>query len=128
MEGNGIEFGAGRGGGALTAVNLTNVHLDDLPAYEEYGQSISSAQQTSNTILQPTPLRPEASQPSTSTSAATQRDCGVALPSEYNAQNKPSSEAPSDQSFDPPTGPPPGYEEAQQQSVASELERRLRQG
>lgn len=35
LRGDGSETGRGRGGDALAAVDVANVHLDDLPAYEE---------------------------------------------------------------------------------------------
>ena len=37
VTGDGSESGRGRGGGALAAVDLAAVHLDQLPAYEEAG-------------------------------------------------------------------------------------------
>ena len=123
MTGDGEELGTGRGAGPLAAVNLANVHLDELPAYEGPGMSNSTAPQTSNTSPQPTSSRPEASQPSRST---VQRHSGVVIPPEEDHNQPTSNQASSNETFEPPTGPPPGYEEVQQQSVASELERRLR--
>ncbi|PTU18270.1 hypothetical protein P175DRAFT_0535184 [Aspergillus ochraceoroseus IBT 24754] len=72
-------------------VDMTNVHLDELPAYPG-PQSGASA----------------------STHNSSQRD------PPRDAQGVPETGA-------EPMGPPPGYEEVQQQSVANELEARLRQ-
>lgn len=40
LQGDGSETGRGRGGDALAAVDVANVHLDDLPAYEESGVTV----------------------------------------------------------------------------------------
>ncbi|THW92497.1 hypothetical protein D6D15_03114 [Aureobasidium pullulans] len=99
LQGDGSEAGRGRGGDALAAVDVANVHLDDLPAYEETGSTIPMPQPHA----QPVPL-----------SATTQ------------ATRSPESHAP--EVFTPPAEPPPGYEQVQRETVEDELERRLSSG
>ena len=118
MNGDGSEIGAGRGGGALAGVNLAAIHLEQLPAYEEAGTGVNpptaaGMQSAPRSVGEPRPTA--------------LRDSGVMLPSDDERGSKPS---PDDHTVDepsqPPTEPPPGYEEVQQSSVASELEMRLR--
>ncbi|PGH10613.1 hypothetical protein AJ80_07464 [Polytolypa hystricis UAMH7299] len=98
MSGDGSQTGTGRGAGAFGSVNFSQVHLEELPAYEGPGhQAIPT---TSPTF----PTAAEEKQASSN---------GEENSSTDNA---------------PPTEPPPGYEEVQQQSVANELEDLLRQG
>ncbi|THZ87705.1 hypothetical protein D6C84_01481 [Aureobasidium pullulans] len=99
LQGDGSEAGRGRGGDALAAVDVANVHLDDLPAYEETGSTVPMPQPHA----QPVPL-----------SATTQ------------ATRSPESHAP--EVFTPPAEPPPGYEQVQRETVEDELERRLSSG
>ncbi|KAF2178306.1 hypothetical protein K469DRAFT_335436 [Zopfia rhizophila CBS 207.26] len=107
VSSDGTESGGGRGAGALAGVNLNSVHLDDLPAYEESRQ---------HTILRPSEPLP---------SPPIDQDSGIGTSPEI--PNKSSSRtSPRQETFQPPTGPPPGYEEVQRDSVADELERRLR--
>lgn len=96
--GDGSETAAGRGGGALASVNLDSVHLDELPAYDAVTQSRGRISDP-----QPPPHVDDGPPPPPSP--------GQASPV---------------QSFSPPNEPPPGYETVQNQSVAYELERRLR--
>lgn len=99
VTGDGAELGGGAGGGALAGVNMDQVHLEDLPAYEE---SPSSAAYAS-----PPPPPPAAAQQAT--------------PPGSSAISSPQS-----QTFQPPSDPPPDYEEVQRDSIAEALERRLR--
>lgn len=99
VTGDGSETGDGRGGGALSQVNMDSVHLDELPAYEAPGRG--------HTL--------ETGQPVTTT---TRSQGGEAAPSGVGQ--------PASQTFTPPVEPPPGYEEVQMDSIADELERRLR--
>ncbi|ORY14615.1 WW-domain ligand protein-domain-containing protein [Clohesyomyces aquaticus] len=113
--GDGAELGGGQGGGALAGVNLNSVHLEDLPAYEESGQHPV--------------VHPSDQIPASSPIGGDRRDSQVATsPESAVAANKPSSplSSPQQESFQPPSEPPPGYEEVQRESVADELERRLR--
>lgn len=103
--GDGTEMGDGRGGGALSGVNLNSVHLEDLPAYEESRQHAR--------VADPLPSPPIG-----------RGSVGGASSSSANRSSPLSS--PHQETFQPPTEPPPGYEEVQQRSVADELERRLR--
>ncbi|THX44477.1 hypothetical protein D6D02_01404 [Aureobasidium pullulans] len=99
LQGDGSEAGRGRGGDALAAVDVANVHLDDLPAYEETGSTI--------------PMPQPHAQP-------------VTLSATTQATRSPESHAP--EVFTPPAEPPPGYEQVQRETVEDELERRLSSG
>jgi hypothetical protein len=88
------ESGADSGEGG---VNMNNVHLEDLPAYEETGQH--TRVQDGAAIAAPQPTSPQRSSPMASPQAA---------------------------NFQPPSDPPPGYEEVQRGSVVDELERQAR--
>ncbi|KAI9877162.1 MAG: hypothetical protein M1830_004644 [Pleopsidium flavum] len=116
--GDGSETGAGRGGVALAGINMTTVHLEQLPAYEEAGSGVQGAATAGGSTA---PLSAAGHRP------AALRDSGVVLSSDDERSSKasPSDDA-SNQPFQPPTEPPPGYEEVQQSSVASELEMRFR--
>jgi len=96
VTGDGSETGGGRGPGGLGGVDIGAVHLDELPAYSESGMSVP--QQSSTTTNQPPRTPPEPSGQS----------------------------SPHEATFSPPAEPPPGYEEVQRDSVAEEVERRLR--
>jgi hypothetical protein len=86
------------GGGQ--GVDLANVHLEQLPAYE----AAQEVQDEGPTILSPVPVRP-------GTESAVRRR---------------SHTSPPPQVFAAPDEPPPGYEEAQAQAVSSGLDERLR--
>ncbi|KAL1965059.1 hypothetical protein VTN77DRAFT_6119 [Rasamsonia byssochlamydoides] len=88
------------------AVDFSNVHLDELPAYE--GPSDDP----------PIPAYPGNSHDT---------DIGVP-PADASKPPPPFGEEREGAPFEPPTEPPPGYEEVQQQSVAHELENQLRRG
>ena len=87
----------GRDSSGVSGVNYENVHLDQLPAYEE---ALSAPA--------PPPLQ----------NAATEQS-GPPI-----SQSR--SQEPSLQSQSVPAEPPPGYEEAQRDTVAESLEQRLR--
>jgi hypothetical protein len=108
-SGDGVETGDGRGGGALAGVNLNNVHLEDLPAYEASG---------SDTVVGATDSLPSPPIPG--------RDSGIGDSSPPVANKSSPLGSPQEATFSPPSEPPPGYEEVQRDSVADELERRLR--
>jgi hypothetical protein len=97
LVGDGTESNAGRGGGALDLINLDSVHLDELPAYD----AVTTPQD-----MLAEPWAP----PSIDINSAPQ------------SPGRSSREEP----FSPPAEPPPGYETVQNQSVADELERRMR--
>ncbi|KAL8710706.1 MAG: hypothetical protein Q9220_004724 [cf. Caloplaca sp. 1 TL-2023] len=98
--------------------NLSDVNLEQLPAYEEMGTTVSVSDPPP--IQQPLPISPTVSVQGSS------RDSGVMLSSDDERIPKPQPIAPAQQQHLPPDGPPPGYEEAQQSSVAENLERNLR--
>lgn len=79
------------------AADLTNVHLEQLPAYE----AAQEANDEGPTILSPLPIRP-------------------------GAQMRRSPAHPPVVASAAPDEPPPGYEEAQAQAVTVDLEERLR--
>ncbi len=96
---------SGQRGGA-GGVDLANVHLEQLPAYEPAREIMP--EDDGPTILSPIPTRPG-------------RDSGVdgvRSPTERSSP-KPEQFAPDE--------PPPGYEEAQAQAVGVDLDRRLRE-
>jgi len=93
------ETGNSMGPGALAGVNLDHVHLDELPAYE--ASRNDAVAEMVNGI--PSPPLPQGS-----------------------TFGSPPQMSPQQESFQPPTEPPPGYEEVQRDSVVEELERRLR--
>ncbi|MCJ1255989.1 hypothetical protein MMC24_003808 [Lignoscripta atroalba] len=105
-----------RGSGQMQGVDLSTVHLEQLPAYEEIGNS--RTMEPPSQVQQPIPLSPR------STRRAPSRDSGV---SSDNESAKPLSYEPStSRQFQPPNEPPPGYEEAQQSSVVHNLEESVR--
>lgn len=93
---------------AFDDVNLSAVHLDELPAYEgPPGSSYPESAPISPAITQDRePLSP------------------------FNDGDRKTSQASDDERpearLDTPTEPPPGYEEVQQQSIVEDLESRLR--
>lgn len=105
--GDGVDSGDGRGAGALSGVNLNSVHLEDLPAYEESRQH--------QRLPDPLPSPPI---------GGGGRDADPSSPATATRSSPVSS--PQEEAFQPPSEPPPGYEEVQRGSVADELERRLR--
>ncbi|KAF2137638.1 uncharacterized protein K452DRAFT_100166 [Aplosporella prunicola CBS 121167] len=103
FTGDGSEGGTGRGPGALAGINMNNVHLEQLPAYE--------------------PPPASAAPPAPSTPPYTEARDGTSSPSgEAAAAATEAAQKPQDQ----PTEPPPGYEEVQMESVNEEMERRMR--
>ncbi|OCT48574.1 hypothetical protein CLCR_04294 [Cladophialophora carrionii] len=85
----------------LGNVNLDNVHLDQLPSYQESGRdrvAPENADETGGAVASP-----------------------VARTQEPRRGGSPVQDA------QPPSDAPPGYEETQQQSIQAELDRRLSQ-
>lgn len=93
-------------------VNMNNVHLEDLPAYEE------SRQHTR--VPDPLPSPPLESP------VAQNRSTVVAPQPTSPRQSSPPLSSPQQASFEPPSEPPPGYEEVQRNSIVDELERQVR--
>lgn len=98
--------------------NLSDINLEQLPAYEEVGTTVSSAPPPP--LQQPSPISPRA------TSHAPPRESGTVLSSEADQNLKQPAAPSSNQQYPPPDEPPPGYEEVQQNSIADDLEQRLR--
>ena len=118
MNGDGSEVGAGRGGGALAGMNMAAMHLEQLPAYEEASSGVNPPTSAGTQSAPPSGMghRPPPL-----------RDSGVVLPSDDERSSKAlAGDGTMNEPSQPPTEPPPGYEEVQQSSVASELEMRLR--
>ena len=93
--------------GSLSGVNMDAVHLDELPSYAASGHdrvAPASSEQSEDLMDEPVPP------------IRAGRDSGVSTDTQQR------------QPVEPPSDAPPGYEEAQQQSVQAELERRLGQG
>ena len=94
-----------------------DVNLEQLPAYEEVGSTFVAAQPAAG-LRQPVPVAPP---PSSQTVAAPQR-------ADEESRARPQGQTAEERQYPPPDGPPPGYEEVQQESVAQSLERNLRIG
>lgn len=95
-------------------VNMNNVHLDDLPAYEE------SRQHTR--VPDPEPLpNSQVEERRASATPPTIAQPEPTSPARANAVSNPQQ-----QGFEPPSDPPPGYEEVQRGSIVDELERQAR--
>ncbi|KAK2762056.1 hypothetical protein FQN54_001063 [Arachnomyces sp. PD_36] len=93
---------------ALDDINLSSVHLDELPAYE--GPPGASYPGSS-------PISPAMTQDREPTSPFEGGD---------RKESHASDEGRLEGAHETPTEPPPGYEEAQQQSIVEDLESRLR--
>lgn len=97
-------------------VNMNNVHLEDLPAYEESRQHARVPDPLPSPPLEsPVPRRVSAGQPVSVVhdQPSPQSSSPVASPRQEGFQS-------------PPDEPPPGYEEVQRGSIAEELERQMR--
>jgi WW domain-binding protein 2 len=93
-------------------VNMNNVHLEDLPAYEDTRQHTR--------IPDPLPSPPLSSnRPDTDGPV-------IAAPAPLSPRRSSTISSPREISFSAPSDPPPGYEEVQRNSIVDELERRLR--
>ncbi|KAL8760645.1 MAG: hypothetical protein Q9184_003182 [Pyrenodesmia sp. 2 TL-2023] len=99
-----------RESGGQQGPDLSDINLEQLPAYEEVGTTVSSAPPPP--LHQPSPIAP--------------RGSGRVLSSEVDENPKQPAAPSSNQQYPPPDEPPPGYEEAQQNSIADDLEQRLR--
>jgi WW domain-binding protein 2 len=106
------ECGLASGGGSQPArartVDFSSVHLDELPAYDGPGGTQAYSDHP----------HPDISRDGRIESPPNEAQQWQSLPSEHTSGS----------SFEPPSEPPPGYEETQQRSVADELESRLRRG
>lgn len=101
---SGVAQEAGGGGGGMSE---EDVHLEQLPAYEEVGSPV----QPGGVVQQG--IAPPSSGPPRSMTADQQNS-----PAENTTH--------ADATGPPPAEPPPGYEEAQRDSVTEEMERGLR--
>ena len=98
---------SGRVNGRAENVDMSAVHLEQLPAYEEVGNAPSAPP---SNVLRPTPISPIRQQQRTQTSYTNAgHDGDMSLTQPLNQQQ-----------FQPPNEPPPGYEEAQQGSVMND--------
>ncbi|KAL8850776.1 MAG: hypothetical protein Q9221_004274 [Calogaya cf. arnoldii] len=103
------------------APDLSDINLEQLPAYEDVMNTTAVSSAPHPPIQQPTPITP------TSVPSYTpQMDSASMMSSAEESERRPRR---SEQQQTPPDEPPPGYEEAQQQnshSVVDNLERNLR--
>lgn len=99
-------------------VNMNNVHLDDLPAYEESRQHAR--------VPDPLPSPPMDNAAVGSMSGVGGSVVAAPEPSSPPASSSLSSPRTQQEHFEPPSDPPPGYEEVQRSSVVDELERQVR--
>jgi len=95
--------------GQTSNIDLSNVHLDQLPAYEEAGGNVAAPAQQ---IFRPVPISVNNTRQPPSTGQ------GSTVPA--------SNESTTGEQFVPPDEPPPGYEEAQASSLVNHLEERVR--
>ncbi|KAL9603321.1 MAG: hypothetical protein Q9179_002234 [Wetmoreana sp. 5 TL-2023] len=108
-----------RESGRQQGSDLSDINLEQLPAYEEVGSTVSAPPPQ---LHQPIPVTP------TPSTYAPSRDSGIVLSSDDERNPKPPSAQAQGQQHPPPDEPPPGYEEVQQESVVENLERNLRIG
>lgn len=102
-----------RESGIDETVAAGNVNMEDLPAYEDTRQHARVPEE---------PLSPPVSAGLSGTGVSA--PVAAAAPPEPDSPQR-SSPLQSPQPFQPPSEPPPGYEEVQRTSIADELERRL---
>ncbi|KAL9042492.1 MAG: hypothetical protein Q9180_000565 [Flavoplaca navasiana] len=103
------------------APDLSDINLEQLPAYEDIGNTTALSSAPHPPIQQPTPITPTAAP-----GYVPQMDDSTTASSAEELERR--SRRPEQQQT-PPDEPPPGYEEAQQQhshSVVDNLERNLR--
>ena len=101
--------------GNTGTVDLSTVHLEQLPAYEEIGEPMPA---TAPQIQRPIPVSPPRNRRSAQQqNRSAPEDTDPQLSVNHGLSNRP---------FQPPSEPPPGYEEAQQTSVVNNLEANMR--
>ncbi|KAL8672875.1 MAG: hypothetical protein Q9168_002684 [Polycauliona sp. 1 TL-2023] len=108
-------------GGQQGAPDLSDMNLEQLPAYEDIGNTTAVSSAPHPPIQQPTPITP------TSVPSYTAREDNENTISSAEREDREFRQ--SEQQQVPPDEPPPGYEEAQQQhnhSVVENMERNLR--
>ncbi|OAL52240.1 hypothetical protein IQ07DRAFT_585455 [Pyrenochaeta sp. DS3sAY3a] len=108
--------GAEDGSRGVGGVNMNNVHLEDLPAYEDTRQHTR--------VPDPLPSPPMDGPGLTGASVGAPV---IAAPEPLSPRRSSTIPSPREQIFQPPSEPPPGYEEVQRNSIVDELERRLRE-
>ena len=95
-----------------------DIDLEQLPAYEEVGSSGRMTQPasapTQQEIQRPVPISPDGTAHQTPGTGASEERAPKPAPGTTEV-------------FPPPSEPPPGYEEVQSRSIASDLEGRLRE-
>ena len=118
IQGDGADTGRGSGGSALDMVNMNNVHLEELPRYEE----------SAATRQVPVPAMVDAQQQGTApTESATNlvpaNDDGPV----HETNDRPLRRRASDVEapYQSPSDPPPSYENVQREVIEDEFSRRL---
>lgn len=102
------------GADGARGMNLNNVHLEDLPAYEESRQ---------HERVDPQPTSPLDDRRSSGVGAG---GPVIAAPVPQSPHQSSTMSSPREGTFQPPDEPPPGYEETQRGSIVDELERQIR--
>ena len=105
-----------RESGRVSNIDISDVHLEQLPAYEETGRGLSSPPPRTDP---PAPFAPTAVRPPQSREA-------VLNSLNPETTNSTARRTTTETGVQPPSEPPPGYEEAQQSSVVNSLEESIR--
>lgn len=101
-------------------VDVRNVHLDQLPRYEDSGQDRRADSEEREEVVVPRSANAEQVRAMAARAASQREQEQVRRESREEEEAQVRSETPNDA--------PPGYEETQSQSVAEEVERRLGDG
>lgn len=116
--------GSRRGGGnGMGGVNMANVHLDELPSYQDSGHDRIAPQEDLLDEEEPVIVPVHATSDQVRAMAAAHRQ-------QHQQRSRRSSERQSAQleETETPIDAPPGYEETQQQTLQAEVNRQLRDG
>lgn len=110
--------GSGSSAGAMNGVDMRNVNLEELPAYQEESDGPLIAPTAAGAAI----AQAQAQQHRSPVLPQQTRDSGVGVDEDERPQRKPT-----DNAFSAPDEPPPGYEETQMAGLQDELDRRLDQ-
>ncbi|KAK5958595.1 hypothetical protein OHC33_000438 [Knufia fluminis] len=124
-QANGSERGSGGGGGA-NGVDLRNVHLEQLPRYEDSGGDRMAPDERTNREEEQEPV--EAVPPNATADQVRAMAAVPATRRDEEAVRRRSREEEDESRGEVPVDAPPGYEEAQRESVQAEMEWRLQDG
>lgn len=120
---NGVQSRPGGGGNSGAGMDLTNVHLDQLPRYEDSGadrmapeEDVSRMEEDERPVVVPSSATADQVRAMAAVAATQRRD---------EAVRRRSREQEAEMVNEVPADAPPGYEEAQMESVQAEMEWRL---